>query len=269
MLSIRRNNMTLSNAEQTQKDNFGPTKEFVHRLTITPLDTIWVATLEGSTEKRIVGYTDNNNTGVRRLDIILIPGEYLMITRNEKRSIIAHTSKVVFKINNKSVEEATNYPRDTLFRKLDLTESYCNDINLRFLFHVIGEENLVHFQPWHRPMSFLVRDNVNSNAFKGGIVYRLNGDSRELVRPSEWTKEWDEDDHSVYAVVPFINVSSIVFIMQDNSKHRKWANELINELEEEGIFITTEYKDIKLDQEITPSIYRIEYPLPEQLFNVK
>lgn len=77
--------MNLSNAEQTQKDNYGPTKEFVQRLTISPLDTIWLASLEGSIEKRIIGYTDNYNTGVRRLDIILLPGEYLMLTRKEIR----------------------------------------------------------------------------------------------------------------------------------------------------------------------------------------
>ena len=67
--------MNLSNAEQTQKDNFGPSKEFVQRLTISPLDSIWVAMLEGSIEKRIVGYIYNHNTGLLCLDIILLPGE--------------------------------------------------------------------------------------------------------------------------------------------------------------------------------------------------
>ena len=39
--------MTLSNAEQTQYDNYGSTNEYVHRLTISPLDSIWIAELEG------------------------------------------------------------------------------------------------------------------------------------------------------------------------------------------------------------------------------
>ena len=262
--------MTLSNAEQAQYDNFGPSKEFVQRLTISPLDSIWVAMLEGSIEKRIVGYTDNHNTGVRRLDIILLPGEYLMLTRNVKRDVIAHTSKRVFKINSKGIDETTNYPRDTVFRKMDLSESYCSDINLRFLMHVIGEENLAHCQPWHRPMGFVVVDAVNSNIFQYSICYRTDGKSVELVRPVEWSDEWDVDDNSVYAVVPFANVKSIVFVMQDTSKQLDWATELMKALEKEGIHVNLEYRGMKkIAGQPVPSMYNLHYPLPEQLFNVK
>lgn len=261
--------MTLSNAEQTQKDSFGPTKEFVHRLTISPLDSIWVAMLEGSIEHRIVAYTDNHNTGVRRLDIILLPGEYLMLTRKQARDVINHTSKRVFKINNKSVDETTNYPRDTVFRKMDLSRSYCNDINQRFLMHVIGEENLVHNQPWHRPLSFLMVDSVNSNLFHSCICYRTDGEMTELVRPFEWTNEWDAGDDSVYALVPFTNVKAVLFLMQDKSKHSKWAIELVKALEKQGINTTLEYRGVKIGENPTPSAYTLEYPLPEQLFNVK
>ena len=262
--------MTLSNAEQNQYDNFGPTNEFVQRLTISPLDSIWVAMLEGSIEKRIVGYTDNHNTGVRRLDIILLPGEYLMLTRKQARDVIVHTSKRVFKINNKSVDETTNYPRDTVFRKMDLAESYCNSINSRFLMHVIGEENLVHYQPWHRPMGFVVVDNVNRNIFQSSICYRTDGKSVELVRPSDWSDEWDANDDAVYAMVPFINVKSIVFVMQDTSKQFDWATELMKALEKEGIHVNLEYRGSqKINDQLVPNMYHLHYPLPEQLFNVK
>lgn len=262
--------MTLSNAEQTQKDNYGPTKEFVHRLTISPLDSIWVAMLEGSIEHRIVGYIDNHNTGVRRLDIILLPGEYLMLTRKQTRDVINHTSKRVFKINNKSVDETTNYPRDTVFRKMDLSQSYCNDINQRFLMRVIGEENLVHNQLWHRPMGFVVVDDVNRNIFQYSICYRTDGESVELVRPVEWSDEWDVDDNSVYAVIPFANVKSIVFVMQDTSKQFAWATELMKALEKEGIHVNLEYRGHqKIHDKLVPSMYQLHYPLPEQLFNVK
>lgn len=262
--------MTLSNAEQTQKDNFGPTKEFVQRLTISPLDSIWVAMLEGSIEKRIVGYTDNHNTGVRRLDIILLPGEYLMLTRKQPRDVIVHTSKRVFKINNKSINETTNYPRATVFHKMDLSESYCNNINLRFLMRVIGEENLVHYQPWHRPMGFIVVDSVSRNIFHYSICYRTDGESVELVRPAEWSDDWDVDDNSVYAVVPFANVKSIIFVMQDTSKQLDWATELMKTLEKEGIHVNLEYHGIKkIGEQPVPSMYQLHYPLPEQLFNVK
>ena len=262
--------MTLSNAEQAQKDNFGPTKEFVHRLTISPLDSIWVALLEGSIEHRIIGYTDNYNTGVRRLDIILLPGEYLMLTRKQARDVINHTSKRVFKINNKSVDETTNYPRDTVFRKMDLSRSYCNDINQRFLMHVIGEENLVHNQPRHLPMGFAVVDSVNSNIFQSSICYRTDGEVTELVKPIDWSDEWESDDNAVYALIPFVNVRSFVFVMQDTSKQLTWATELMKALEKEGIHINLEYRGTqKVNGQLVPNMYHIHYPLPEQLFNVK
>ena len=226
--------------------------------------------LEDSIEKRIVGYTDNHNTGVRRLDIILLPGEYLMLTRNVKRDVIAHTSIRVFKINNKGVDETTNYPRDTVFRKMDLSESYCSDINLRFLNLVIGEENLVHNQPRHLPMGFVVVDSVNSNIFQSSICYRTDGGITELVKPIDWSDERESDDNAVYALIPFVNVRSIVFVMQGTSKQLTWVTELVKALEKEGIHINSEYRDTqKVNGQLVPSRYNIHYPLPEQLFNVK
>lgn len=270
MLSIRRNNMTLSNAEQTQYDNHGSTSEYVHRLTISPLDSIWIAELEDAIQKRVVGYIDNHNTGVRRLDIILLPGEYLMITRKQGRDVINHTSRRIFKINNRSVEEASIYPRDTSFRKLDLTENYCNDINLRFLMCIIGEENLVHYQPWHRPMGFVVTDTVGNNTFRSSICYRIDGESVKLVKPTDWSDEWESDDNAVFAFIPFINVRSMAFVMRDTSKQLAWATELMKTLEKEGIRVNLEYRgDQKINDKLVPSMYQLHYPLPEQLFNVK
>ena len=265
--------MTLSTNEQNQIDNVSSTNEFVQRLTISPLDTIWLASLEGSIEKRIIGYIDNYNTGVRRLDIILLPGEYLMITRKETRDVIKHTSKRVFKINNKSIDEITNYPLDTIFRKLDLSNTYCGEINQRFLNLVIGEENLVHNQPHHLPMGFVVVDSVNSNIFQSSICYRTDGGITELVKPIDWidwSDERESDDNAVYALIPFVNVRSIVFVMQGTSKQLTWVTELVKALEKEGIHINSEYRDTqKVNGQLVPSRYNIHYPLPEQLFNVK
>ena len=262
--------MTLSNTEQTQYDNYGSTNEYVHRLTISPLDSIWIAELEGAIQKRVVGYVDNFNTGVRRLDIILLPGEYLMLTRKQTRDVINHTSKRVFKINNKSVDETTNYPRDTVFRKMDLSQSYCSDINQRFLMRVIGEENLVHNQLWHRPMGFVVTDTIGSNTFRTSICYRTDGESVELVKPTDWSDEWESGDSAVFAFIPFINVRSMAFVMRDTSKQLAWATELLKALEKEGIQVNLEYRGHqKIHDKLVPSMYQLHYPLPEQLFNVK
>lgn len=262
--------MTLSTNEQNQIDNVSSTNEFVQRLTISPLDTIWLASLEGSIEKRIIGYIDNYNTGVRRLDIILLPGEYLMLTRKEIRDVIKHTSKRVFKINNKSIDEITNYPLDTIFRKLDLSKTYCGEINQRFLNLVIGEENLVHNQPRHFPMGFVVVDSVNSNIFQSSICYRTDGGITELVKPIDWSDERESDNNAVYALIPFVNVRSIVFVMQGTSKQLTWVTELVKALEKEGIHINSEYRDTqKVNGQLVPSRYNIHYPLPGQLFNVK
>lgn len=261
--------MTLSNAEQAQKDNFGPTKEHVQRLTLTPLDSLWIAQLEGSIEHRLVGYIDNHNTAVRRLDIILLPGEYLMITRNEKRGVIPHVSKQVFKINQKNVVETTNYPSDTVFKKVDTSRTYCGDMNQRFLNTFIGEDNLVQIQPLHRPMSFVMTDTVRPDIFKAANCYRTDGETIELVRPSEWNEEWEEGDNAAYAFIPFTNVTSFAILLQDKTKHTDWAVELIKALEKEGIYVDLEYKGAGPNNKPTPTRYNIHYPLPEQLFNVK
>lgn len=262
--------MNLSNLEQTQKDNFGPTKEYVRRLTITPLDTIWIARLEGSIEKRLVGYVDNHNTGVRRLDLIALPGEYIMITRRVVSGPIKHTTKQVFKTGLKDIFEA-NPEQDRVFNKVDLADSYVNDINLRFLTLVIGQENLVHYQPLHHPMSFMMTDVIGGGVFKRAVCYRTDGTSVELVRPYEWSDEWQENDNAVYAFVPFINVTTIPFLMQDSSKHHEWVEELVRQLETHGIYLNADYKGLSMTGggKVKSERRNLNYPLPTQLFNVK
>ena len=254
--------MTLSNAEQTQKDNFGPTKEFVRRLTVSPLDTVWIADLEGSIEKRIVGYTDNHNTGVRRLDLIVLPGEHVMITRRTTRDIIDHISRRVFKVGQKTIVEA-NYEYDRVYKKVDLSKSYYVDVNTRLLHTLVGEENLVFTPVIHRSLAFSITDTIKPTVFQSHICYRTDGKSVELIKPIDWSNDWDSEDDAVYLFVPFGNTATIRVLMQDTSKHNDWMTTLAKRLESEGFFIDMQSGATNY------SFFSIGLVLPEQLFNVK
>lgn len=119
-------------------------------------------------------------------------------------------------------------------------------------------------------MGFVVVDSVNSNIFQSSICYRTDGGITELVKPIDWSDEWESDNNAVYTLIPFVNVRSIVFVMQGTSKQLTWATELVKALEKEGIHINSEYRDTqKVNGQLVPSRYNIHYPLPEQLFNVK
>lgn len=254
--------MTLSNAEQTQKDNFGPTKEFVRRLTISPLDTVWIADLEGSIQKRVVSYVDNHNTGVRRLDLIVLPGEHVMITRRMPRDIIDHISRRVFKAGQKTIVE-TNYEKDRVYKKVDLSKSYYSDVNTRLLHALVGEENLVFTPVIQRSLAFSITDTIKSTIFQSHVCYRTDGKSIEWVKPSQWSDDWDESDDSVYLFVPFGNTTTIRVLMQDTSKHNDWMTTLAKRLESEGFFIDMQSGATNY------SFFSLGLVLPEQLFNVK
>lgn len=255
--------MTLSNAELARRESMGPIKEFVQRLTITPLDTVWIADLEGSIKKRLVGYTDNHNTGVRRLDIIALPGEYIMITRRKSRDVIDHVSKKVFKVGQKSVFEA-NYEPDTVFKKVDLSDSYYSELNTRLLNIVLGEENLVLQHVIHRNIAFSVTNDVKSNIFQTHISYRTDGKTIKNVKPSEWEDiSTKEDDDAVYIFVPFANTAIVKVFIRDVNKHNEWMTLLAKRLKQEGFIINSQ----KGEHDYT--FFGMNVLLPEQMFNVK
>lgn len=261
MLSTRRNNMTLSTNEQTQKDNFGSTKEFVRRLTISPLDTVWIADLEGSIQKRLVRCVDNHNTGVRKLDLIALPGEQLMITRRT-RDMIDHVSRKVFKVGKKTIVEANN-EGSGVFKKVDLSKSYYAELNTRLLHILVGEENLVITPMIHHAIAFSITDTIRSTVFQSHICYRTDGESMELIKPTDWSDSWDAEDNSVYIFIPFDNTSTIRVLMQDTSKHNEWMTTLAKRLESEGFYIDTQSGSTNY------SFFSIGLVLPELLFNVK
>lgn len=260
--------MTLSNAELTRHETMGPIKEYVQRLTITPLDTVWIADQEGSIKKRLVGYTDNHNTGVRRLDVIALPGEYIMITRRKSRDVIDHVSRQVFKVGQKAVFEA-NYEPNMVFKKVDLSDSYYSELNTRLLNIVLGEENLVLQQVIHRNMTFSVTDGVKSNIFQTHVGYCTDGKTIKNVKPSEWEDiSAKENDDAVYIFVPFVNTAIVRVLIRDVNKQNEWMTLLAKRLKQEGFIISSQ----KGEHDYTffgIGILLLEHLIREQMLNVK